>query len=150
MQLRLPGSGDIITYLASAPYDARDSRSITQAQRQGRIQAHAYLEILRSLPGHGNMYLVSTSPNFGTASHGMSTRSISCERLKLRVAPTSRTSLLSAAGAWSSMTNTPRTLRLPSLYLRMRSSRASPLSPEREHGESSRCGPLLARRSPGR
>lgn len=64
--IKLPGSGDICTYMASAMYDARDSASISAAERQGRMQAKLYLEILRKLPGHENMYLASTGPNFGT------------------------------------------------------------------------------------
>lgn len=66
VQLRLPKSGDVTTYLASASYDARDSRSITRAEQLGKSQAQEYLNILRKLPGHENMYLVSSGPNFGT------------------------------------------------------------------------------------
>ena len=64
--IRIPGSGDICTYMASATYDARNSTSIAAAERQGRHQAKIYLDILRKLPGHEDMYLVSTGPNFGT------------------------------------------------------------------------------------
>ena len=64
--IKLPGSGDICTYMASASYDARDSASIAAAEKYGRQQAKVYLGILRKLPGHENMYLVSTRPNFGT------------------------------------------------------------------------------------
>jgi hypothetical protein len=64
--IKLPGSGDICTYMASAMYDARSSASISAAEQQGRIQAKVYLDILRKLPGHEHMYLVSTGPNFGT------------------------------------------------------------------------------------
>lgn len=64
--IKLPGSGDISTYMASAQYDARNSASIAAAEQQGRRQARVYLEILRKLPGHEDMYLVSTGPNFGT------------------------------------------------------------------------------------
>ena len=64
--IKLPRSGDIVTYLASASYDARDSASISNAERQGREQAKLYLSILRQLPGHEDMYLASTGPNFGT------------------------------------------------------------------------------------
>lgn len=63
--LKLP-SGDIVTFLASAAYDARDSTSITAAVAAGRRQAQMYLEIIKKLPGHENMYLVSSGPNFGT------------------------------------------------------------------------------------
>ena len=64
--IKLPGSGDICTYMASAQYDATNSASIAAAERQGRMQAKIYLDILRKLPDHGDMYLVSTGPNFGT------------------------------------------------------------------------------------
>ncbi|KAL5583874.1 hypothetical protein FOVSG1_015225 [Fusarium oxysporum f. sp. vasinfectum] len=66
VQLRLPQSGGVTTYLASASYDARDSRSITRAETLGKEQALEYLKILRTLPGHESMYLVSSGPNFGT------------------------------------------------------------------------------------
>ena len=55
-----------MTYMASAEYDARNSASISAAEQQGRMQAKVYLNILRELPAHENMYLVSTGPNFGT------------------------------------------------------------------------------------
>ena len=64
--LKLPQSGDVCTYMASAMYDARNSASIAAAEREGRKQARVYLNILRKLPGHEKMYLVSTGPNFGT------------------------------------------------------------------------------------
>lgn len=64
--IKLPGSGDICTYMASAQYDARNSASIAAAEQRGRGQARLYLDILRKLPGHENMYLASTGPNFGT------------------------------------------------------------------------------------
>ena len=64
--LRLPQSRDIVTYLASASFDARDSNSHTIAEQHGRRQAQTYLNILRGIPGHESMYLVSTGPNFGT------------------------------------------------------------------------------------
>lgn len=64
--IRLPMSGDIVAFLASASYDSRDSASIAAAEVSGRRQAQAYLEILRKLRGHERMYLVSTGPNFGT------------------------------------------------------------------------------------
>ncbi|KAJ9603731.1 hypothetical protein H2200_011917 [Cladophialophora chaetospira] len=64
--IRLPASGDIVAFLASASYDARSASSITAAEMSGRRQAQAYLQIIRKLPGHEKMYLVSTGPNFGT------------------------------------------------------------------------------------
>lgn len=63
--LKLPQSGDVITFLASAAYDGRSSASITAAEVSGRRQAQKYLEILSRLPGHEGMYLVSSGPNFG-------------------------------------------------------------------------------------
>ncbi|KAJ9609685.1 hypothetical protein H2200_006013 [Cladophialophora chaetospira] len=64
--IKMPRTGDISTYMASAQYDATVSASIAAAEQQGRRQAKVYLDILRKLPGHENMYLVSTGPNFGT------------------------------------------------------------------------------------
>jgi len=64
--IRLPLSGDIVAFLASAAYDASISSSITAAEISGRRQAQEYLRILKTLPGHDNIYLVSTGPNFGT------------------------------------------------------------------------------------
>ncbi len=63
--IKLPESGDIVTYLASASYDARDSSSISKAEGEGRRQAKIYLDILRQLPGHENMRLVSTVRTLG-------------------------------------------------------------------------------------
>jgi hypothetical protein len=63
---RLPGSGDVVCYLASEDYDPRDSASISRAERSGRAQAWVYLEIIRSIPGCEKAYLVSTGPEFGT------------------------------------------------------------------------------------
>jgi FAD dependent oxidoreductase len=63
---RLPGSGDIVCYLASEDYDPRDSASISRAEMSGRAQAWAYLEIIRSISGCEKAYLVSTGPDFGT------------------------------------------------------------------------------------
>jgi hypothetical protein len=63
---RLPISGDLVCYVASADYDARDARSFSDAERSGRAQAWAYLDAIRSLPGCDKAYLVSTGPEFGT------------------------------------------------------------------------------------
>jgi hypothetical protein len=63
---RLPISGDLVCYVASADYDARDAWSFSDAERNGRAQAWAYLEAIRSIPGCENAYLVSTGPEFGT------------------------------------------------------------------------------------
>jgi hypothetical protein len=63
---RLPGSGDVVCYLASADYDPRDNASLSRAEMLGREQAWVYLEILRSIPGCEQAYLVSSGPDFGT------------------------------------------------------------------------------------
>ncbi len=64
--VRLPYSNDVSCYLVSEDYDPRDVRSISRAEAHGRRQAWTYLEILKTLPGCGNAYLVSTGPDFGT------------------------------------------------------------------------------------
>lgn len=63
---RLPISGDVVCYVASADYDPRDGKSFSEAERRGRAQAWAYLDAMRSLPGCAGAYLVSTGPEFGT------------------------------------------------------------------------------------
>jgi hypothetical protein len=63
---RLPISGDVVCYLASEDYDPRDAASQSAAERRGRQQAWAYLDVLRSLPGCAGAYLASTGPEFGT------------------------------------------------------------------------------------
>jgi len=63
---RLPGSDEVIAFLADEAYDARDARSIGAAERRGRRQAWAYLEAIRAMPGHANAYLTSTGPAIGT------------------------------------------------------------------------------------
>lgn len=64
--VRMPLSGDVVTYLASEDYDPRDVRSLSRAESAGRAQAWTYLEILRELPGWEHAYLASTGPDFGT------------------------------------------------------------------------------------
>ncbi|MBN9090215.1 MAG: FAD-dependent oxidoreductase [Reyranella sp.] len=63
---RLPVSGDVVCYVASADYDPRDVRSFSDAERSGREQAWAYLEAMRTIAGCAGAYLVSTGPEFGT------------------------------------------------------------------------------------
>ncbi|HEY6980012.1 FAD-dependent oxidoreductase [Reyranella sp.] len=63
---RLPLSGDVVCYLASEDYDPRDTRSMSIAERRGREQAWAYLDVIRGLPRCEKAYLVSTGPDFGT------------------------------------------------------------------------------------
>jgi glycine/D-amino acid oxidase-like deaminating enzyme len=63
---RMPISGDVITYLADEAYDARDATDTSRAERSARRQAQAYLEVVRSLPGCHDAYIVSTGPELGT------------------------------------------------------------------------------------
>jgi hypothetical protein len=63
---RLPLSGDVVCYVASEDYDPRDARSLSAAERRGREQAWAYLEVIRGLPGCSGAYLAATGPEFGT------------------------------------------------------------------------------------
>ncbi len=63
---RLPVSNDICALLIDEDYDARDGASIAAAERSAREQAHAYLAVLRALPGYGDAYLVSSGPTIGT------------------------------------------------------------------------------------
>jgi hypothetical protein len=63
---RLPLSGDLVCYVASEDYDPRDTKSMSTAERRGREQAWAYLEVVRGLPGCATAYLASTGPEFGT------------------------------------------------------------------------------------
>lgn len=62
---RLPLSGDIVCNLVSEDYDPRDVLGHSAAERRGRQQAWAYLDVIRSLPGCANAYLASTG-EFGT------------------------------------------------------------------------------------
>ena len=65
VSVRLPISGDVVLYLASEDYDARDAAAQSAAAARARAQALEYLEILRRLPGWGAAYLVTTGPDFG-------------------------------------------------------------------------------------
>jgi FAD dependent oxidoreductase len=64
--MRVPLSNDVIAYLASEVYDARDAKSISRAEIRGRQQAWAYLNIIRTIKGCEDAYLVVTGPCFGT------------------------------------------------------------------------------------
>jgi FAD dependent oxidoreductase len=66
MLARVPISGDVITYLVSESYDARSAASISTAERLGRKQAWAYLEVIRTIKGCENAYLAISGPSFGT------------------------------------------------------------------------------------
>jgi FAD dependent oxidoreductase len=62
---RLPGSNDVVAYLADEDLDALDPVAYTAAIQHARRQARAYLEVMRSLPGCEGAYLVSTGPELG-------------------------------------------------------------------------------------
>jgi hypothetical protein len=64
--VRIPGSNDVVAYLADEAYDVRDARSHAAAERRGRVQAWQLLEAVRSLPGHERAYIVTTGPVIGT------------------------------------------------------------------------------------
>jgi hypothetical protein len=64
--VRVPLSNDVIAYLASETYDARDAKSISRAEIRGRRQAWAYLDIIRTIKGCEDAYLAVTGPAFGT------------------------------------------------------------------------------------
>jgi FAD dependent oxidoreductase len=64
--VRLPISGDLALYVASADYDPRDVVSLSKAEAHGRQQARAYLAAIRTIEGCEQAYLVSTGPQFGT------------------------------------------------------------------------------------
>ena len=66
VSVRLPISGDVVLYLASEDYDARDAADQSAAAARARGQAWEYLAILQRLPGWEGAYLVSTGPDFGT------------------------------------------------------------------------------------
>lgn len=63
--VRVPISSEVVTYLVAEEYDARDARSVSGAERRGRQQAWAYLDAIRTIPGHENAYLASSGPEFG-------------------------------------------------------------------------------------
>jgi hypothetical protein len=64
--VRVPLSNDVIAYLASESYDARDAKSLSQAEIRGRRQAWAYLDVVRGIKGCEGAYLAVTGPSFGT------------------------------------------------------------------------------------
>lgn len=64
--VKLPISGDLATYYIDAVYDALDGTSMSQAERAGREKAWAYLQAIKTIPGYGKAYIVSTGPKFGT------------------------------------------------------------------------------------
>ncbi|TDK48741.1 FAD-dependent oxidoreductase [Antarcticimicrobium luteum] len=64
--VRVPVSGDMVLYLASADYDPRDALSLSRAEVDARRQAWAYLDAIRTIPGCETAYLASTGPEIGT------------------------------------------------------------------------------------
>ncbi|KAJ6069885.1 hypothetical protein N7499_011772 [Penicillium canescens] len=58
--IRLPQSGHVVSFLASATYDTRDAASITAAEVSGRKQAREYLKSYENCPA------MKRCPNFGT------------------------------------------------------------------------------------
>lgn len=62
---RLPGSNDVVAYLADEDVDATDIRAYSDATRHARLQAWSYLDVIRGLPGCRDAYLVSTGPELG-------------------------------------------------------------------------------------
>ena len=66
MITRLPISGDLVCYVASADYDPRDAQELFRCRTAAAQQAWAYLEAIRTIPGCETAYLVSTGPEFGT------------------------------------------------------------------------------------
>jgi NADPH-dependent 2,4-dienoyl-CoA reductase/sulfur reductase-like enzyme len=64
--IRIPGSNDVLAYLADEDYDVRDVRSHAAAERHGRRAAWQLLAAIRTLPGHTAAYIVTTGPTIGT------------------------------------------------------------------------------------
>lgn len=63
---RLPVSGDVVTYLVDAAFDARDSLDTSRAEADARRLAQRYVEVVRSIPGCAAAYIVSTGPELGS------------------------------------------------------------------------------------
>jgi hypothetical protein len=63
--VRLPGSGDMVAYLADEDVDVRDAKSLSEAEWNARAQAWAYIKVFRSLPGAENARIVTTGPKLG-------------------------------------------------------------------------------------
>jgi hypothetical protein len=62
---RLPGSNEVLAFLADEAFDSRSARSTGAAERRARAQAWQYLEAIRALPGHEKAYLIATGPAIG-------------------------------------------------------------------------------------
>ena len=98
---RLPISGDVVCDPASEDYDPRDVLSQSAAERRGRQQAWAYLDVLRSLPGCTGAYLASTGPSSAHASCDTSRQCIGWPGRRWSRAGRSPTASRSAPGAWN-------------------------------------------------
>jgi FAD-dependent oxidoreductase family protein len=112
---RLPGSGDIVCYLASADYDPRDGASLTRAEMSGREQAWAYLEIIKTIPGCERAYLVSTGPEFGTreSRHINSVRQLTWQDVENEVRHDDTIALGAWGVEWHERTTFESTMQLP-------------------------------------
>ncbi|MBY0337575.1 MAG: FAD-dependent oxidoreductase, partial [Acetobacteraceae bacterium] len=64
--VRLPISGDLVCYVASAEDDPRDPAALTRAETASRRQAWAYLDAIKTIPGCEGAYLAQTGHGFGT------------------------------------------------------------------------------------
>src|SRR6202049_3184882 len=106
--MRVPLSNDVIAYLASEVYDARDAKSISRAEIRGRQQAWTYLDIIRTIKGCEDAYLVVTGPCFGTRE----SRHINCvQQLKeADVLKGARFSESIALGAWGTEFHSAETM----------------------------------------
>ncbi|MBK0327928.1 FAD-dependent oxidoreductase [Rhodobacteraceae bacterium F11138] len=74
--VRLPGSSDLVLYLASEDYDPRDSMALSRAEISARKQAWNYLQAIRAIPGCQDVFLASTGPEIGTRE----SRHLNCRR----------------------------------------------------------------------
>lgn len=63
---RMPISGDVVTYLVDAEYDARNALDTSRAEADARRLAQQYLNIVRAVPGCEHAYIVTTGPELGT------------------------------------------------------------------------------------
>ncbi|PBC53512.1 FAD-dependent oxidoreductase [Rhodococcus sp. ACPA1] len=63
---QMPISGDVIAYMIDEGYDARSAADTSRAERHARLQAHAYLDAVRTIPGAEHAYIVATGPELGT------------------------------------------------------------------------------------
>jgi hypothetical protein len=112
---RLPISGDLVCYLAAEAYDARDARSLSEAERRGRAQAEAYLEVLRSVPGCERAYLVCTGPELGTreSRHLVSAAPLRWSEVQSGRHPADSVALGAWAAEWHDPVSTESSFALP-------------------------------------